>query len=80
MQNTKKYPIIKNDSRLKLAKDWISTLNISQFLDLNSLRAASEDASFRRYFRINDSREYNKENHPLVQSNQPKSSKTPQTS
>lgn len=57
MQNTKKYPIIKNDSRLKLAKDWISTLNISQFLDLNSLRAASEDASFRRYFRINDSRE-----------------------
>ena len=58
MQNTKNCSIIKNDSRLTLAKDWIKNLNISQFIDLNSLRTASEDASFRRYFRINDSREY----------------------
>ena len=52
MQNTENYSIIKNDSRLTLAKDWISNLNISQILDLDSLRTASEDASFRRYFRI----------------------------
>ncbi len=46
----------KNDSRLILAKDWINGLNISKFLDLSTLEPASEDASFRRYFRINDSR------------------------
>ena len=57
MQKTKIYPNIKNDSRLTLAKDWINNLNISQFLDLDSVRAASEDASFRRYFRINDTRD-----------------------
>ena len=47
MQNTENYSIIKNDSRLTLAKDWISNLNISQILDLDSLRTASEDASFK---------------------------------
>ncbi len=57
MQNTENYSIIKNDSRLTLAKDWISNLNISQILDLDSLRTASEDASFRRYFRIDHSSE-----------------------
>lgn len=54
MQNTKKYSIIQNDSRLTLAKDWINELIISKSLDFNSLQTASEDASFRRYFRIND--------------------------
>ena len=44
---------LKNDSRVKLAIDWISELNISKTIDLKSLQPASEDASFRRYFRIN---------------------------
>ena len=44
---------IKNDSRVKLAFDWINELNISNTIDLTSLQPASEDASFRRYFRIN---------------------------
>ncbi|OUT98490.1 MAG: hypothetical protein CBC01_03255 [Betaproteobacteria bacterium TMED41] len=54
MANKKKCSIIQDDSRLKLARDWINNLNISKFIDLSSLHPASEDASFRRYFRIND--------------------------
>jgi len=41
------------DQRLVMLTDWIATL--SEFaLQLDSLRPASADASFRRYFRIND--------------------------
>ncbi len=41
------------DSRLTLLKNWITTL--SDFsLQISSLRPASTDASFRRYFRIDD--------------------------
>lgn len=41
------------DHRLPLLTQWLSTLP-SPALNISSLRAASSDASFRRYFRIDD--------------------------
>lgn len=44
----------KNDPRLALLLNWIATLNDFS-LQTSTLRPASADASFRRYFRIDDS-------------------------
>jgi aminoglycoside/choline kinase family phosphotransferase len=40
------------DRRLELLRDWLVTLAPEHGLQLETLRAASADASFRRYFRI----------------------------
>lgn len=40
------------DQRLLAARAWLSHLPIAAKLNLNSLRPASSDASFRRYFRL----------------------------
>jgi hypothetical protein len=40
------------DRRLELLRDWLVTLAPGHGLQLETLRAASADASFRRYFRI----------------------------
>ena len=45
------------DTRLSALKHWLATLAPQHELDLDSLRPASSDASFRRYFRL-DSRKH----------------------
>jgi len=40
------------DIRFLAIKDWLTRLNFSPVLDLESLAPASSDASFRRYFRL----------------------------
>ena len=40
------------DTRLALLREWLADLPTELGLDANSLRTASSDASFRRYFRI----------------------------
>ena len=40
------------DSRLNTLRNWLKALEPSWQLDLDTLTAASADASFRRYFRI----------------------------
>jgi N-acetylmuramate 1-kinase len=41
-----------NDPRLAAVKSWLSALPAHYGLNIDSLRAASNDASFRRYFRL----------------------------
>lgn len=41
------------DARLDLLKNWLNTLQAKYQLNLDTLRPASSDASFRRYFRVN---------------------------
>ncbi|OUW06367.1 MAG: hypothetical protein CBD16_00230 [Betaproteobacteria bacterium TMED156] len=53
MKSFENFATIKNDSRVMSAIDWINTLNLSKNINIDSIRPASEDASFRRYFRIN---------------------------
>ena len=43
------------DNRLAQINHWLESLKDQWGLELNSLRPASSDASFRRYFRINSS-------------------------
>ncbi|HQD83075.1 MAG TPA: phosphotransferase, partial [Quisquiliibacterium sp.] len=40
------------DSRLDLLTDWLNALPAALGLQVGSIRRASDDASFRRYFRI----------------------------
>ncbi|WP_159991038.1 aminoglycoside phosphotransferase family protein [Pelistega ratti] len=44
---------IHTDARIDLLKNWLLTLQTQYTFDLETLRPASSDASFRRYFRIN---------------------------
>lgn len=43
------------DARLNLLRNWLAALPAELGLDLGSMRAASSDASFRRYFRLDSS-------------------------
>ncbi len=43
---------MKDDERLHLARDWLAELQVRYSLRIDSIRPASNDASFRRYFRI----------------------------
>ena len=42
-----------SDNRLETMKQWLTGLPLAEPCELSSLRSASSDASFRRYFRVN---------------------------
>jgi len=56
MMRTAPPPTVSDDPRLSALRAWLATLAGQHALDLASLRPASDDASFRRYFRLDTDR------------------------